>query len=54
LPLLSFYVLKNVTLTILVGLLYGLLATFTLVQALKAKPFVRDRKGDEVIPAGSF
>ncbi|MGY3214271.1 hypothetical protein [Mucilaginibacter sp. HD30] len=54
LPLLSFYVLKNVTLTILVGLLYGLLATFTLVQALKGKPLVRARKGREAIPAGSF
>jgi hypothetical protein len=54
LPLLSFYVLKNTTLTILVALLYGLLATLTLVQALKGRPLVRERKGDETLPTGSF
>jgi hypothetical protein len=55
LPLLSFYVLKNTTLTILVALLYGLLATFTLVQALKGRPLLRERKeGEEALPVGSF
>ncbi len=54
LPLLSFYVLKNTTLTIFVALLYGLLATLTLVQALKGRPLVRERKGKEVKAVGSF
>jgi len=53
LPLLSLYVLKNVSLTILVGLLYAFLATFTLVQALKGRPLVRERKS-EVVPVGGF
>jgi hypothetical protein len=38
LPLLSFYVLKDVKLTLLAGGLYGALALFTLVQALNGKP----------------
>jgi hypothetical protein len=38
LPVLSFYVLKNTKLTIVVALLYGLLALLTLIQALKGKP----------------
>lgn len=38
LPILSFYVLKNNKLTILVGLLYAALAFFTLIQALNGKP----------------
>jgi NO-binding membrane sensor protein with MHYT domain len=38
LPLLSFYIFKNTKATIIISLLYGLLATNTLVQALKGKP----------------
>jgi hypothetical protein len=38
LPLLSFYIFKNTKATIIISLLYGLLATTTLVQALKGKP----------------
>jgi len=38
LPLLSFYILKNIKATIIVSLLYALLATTTLVQALNGKP----------------
>jgi len=38
LPLLSFYVFKNTKATILISILYGLLATSTLVQALNGKP----------------
>ncbi len=38
LPILSFYVLRNTKLTVVFGLLYGLLAVFTLVQALGGKP----------------
>jgi hypothetical protein len=37
LPLLSYYVLKKTKLTILLSVTYGLLALFTLVQALKGK-----------------
>ncbi|MGK0390216.1 MAG: hypothetical protein ACI94Y_002967 [Maribacter sp.] len=39
LPLLSFYILSNTEATIIVSLLYGLLATAILVQALQGKPF---------------
>jgi hypothetical protein len=38
LPLLSFYVLRSTKMTIAVSILYGLLATVTLVQALNGKP----------------
>jgi NO-binding membrane sensor protein with MHYT domain len=43
LPFLSVYVLKNTKITLIVGLLYGALAAFTLVQALNGKPFLTDR-----------
>ncbi|MFT4771958.1 MAG: hypothetical protein ACI9CP_001775 [Cryomorphaceae bacterium] len=38
LPLLSFYIFKSTRATLIISLLYGLLATATLVQALKGKP----------------
>ncbi len=38
LPFISFYIFKNTKATIIISLLYGLLATFTLVQALQGKP----------------
>lgn len=38
LPVLSFYVLKNTKATIIISILYGLLATVTLIQALQGKP----------------
>lgn len=38
LPFISFYVFKNTKATIIISLLYGLLATCTLVQALQGKP----------------
>ena len=41
LPILSFYLLKNTKATILFAFLYGLLAVFTLVQALQGKPMFR-------------
>lgn len=41
LPILSFYLLKNTKATIIMALLYGLLAVFTLVQALQGKPFFK-------------
>jgi len=37
---LSFYVLKSTRATILVALVYFLLAAFTLVQALQGKPLL--------------
>lgn len=40
-PLLSWYVFRNTTLTMVVGLLYGGLAIYTLIRALKAKPLIR-------------
>jgi hypothetical protein len=44
LPLISFYVLKNTKLTIILALLYAALAIFTLVQALQGKPFFSMKK----------
>jgi hypothetical protein len=44
LPVLSFYLLKNTKATILVSLLYGLLAVATLVQALNGKPILRTKQ----------
>lgn len=43
LPILSFYLLRNTKLAIALGILYGLLAMFTLVQALKGKPFLPNK-----------
>lgn len=48
LPLLSFYLLKNAKAVIVFGILYGALACFTLMQALKAKPIWPDRNGKEI------
>lgn len=48
LPLLSYYVLRHTKLTLAVALLYGLLAAFTLIQALKGKPLWRQSKVDQV------
>lgn len=44
LPVLSFYVLKNTKVTILVSILYGLLAVVTLVQALQGKPLLTTKQ----------
>lgn len=41
LPILSYYVLKNVKLTIVVSILYALMALYVLAQALLGKPFIR-------------
>jgi hypothetical protein len=40
LPLLSFYIFKNTKTTVIISLLYAVLATKTLVQALKGKPIL--------------
>jgi hypothetical protein len=47
LPFISVYVLKNTKITLIVGLLYGALAAFTLVQALNGKPFLPDRRTND-------
>ena len=44
LPLLSFYVFKNIKITIIISVLYGLLAITTLVQALNGKPLITQNK----------
>ena len=41
LPLLSYYLFKNTKATIAVAILYGLLANFTLIQALQSKPLFK-------------
>lgn len=41
LPLLAFYVLKDTKTTLVLSILYGLLAIFTVVQALQGKVFYR-------------
>lgn len=43
LPLLSFYVFKNTKATITIAIVYAVLATFTLIQALKGKPMFKDK-----------
>jgi len=43
LPFISYYILKNTTLTIVVSLLYAALALFTLIQALQSKPLIKSK-----------
>jgi hypothetical protein len=43
LPVLSFYLLKNSKLTIVLSLIYALLATLTLIQAFKGKPLFKNK-----------
>lgn len=43
LPILSFYLLKNTKLTIALSVAYGLLALFTLFQALKGRPLIKQK-----------
>jgi hypothetical protein len=49
LPVLSFYVLKNTKLTIVIAILYGLLALSTLIQALKGKPLFAAKANTEEV-----
>jgi hypothetical protein len=49
LPLLSFHVLKNTKATFLVSLLYALLATATLVQALKGKAIFASKQAQSEV-----
>jgi NO-binding membrane sensor protein with MHYT domain len=44
LPFLSYYVLKDTKLTVGLSALYGILALVTLIQALKGRPLVKNKK----------
>jgi hypothetical protein len=48
LPFLSFYIFKNTKATIIISLLYTVLATTTLVQALKGKPIFQKTKTTKI------
>jgi NO-binding membrane sensor protein with MHYT domain len=43
LPILPYYVLKNTKLTLALSIVYALLAIFTLIQALKGQPLIRQK-----------
>ena len=43
-PILSYYVLKNTKLTIGLSVMYGLLALFTLIQAMQGRPLFKSEK----------
>lgn len=43
LPILSYYLVKNTKATIVIAVLYGFLALFTLVQALQGKPLFKSK-----------
>ena len=42
-PFLSYYILKNTKLTIGLSIFYGILALFTLIQAIQGKPLIKER-----------
>jgi hypothetical protein len=48
LPILSFYIIKNTKATIILSIVYGALAVFTLIQALKGRPLVKDNANIEL------
>jgi len=48
-PLLSFYILKNNKSTVVIALLYGLLALFTLIQALQGKALFKSKENQEQV-----
>jgi hypothetical protein len=41
LPIVSYYFLKNTKLTVGLALVYGILATLTLIQAFQGKPIIK-------------
>lgn len=49
LPILAFYLLKDVKITLIIGGLYGLLAIWTLVLALQGKPIIRQNQEEKII-----
>lgn len=48
LPLLAFFVFKNTKIVIALSLCYGLLAGYTLVQALQGKPIIKQKRAPEL------
>ncbi len=44
LPILSYYLLKNTNLTLVLSILYGLLALLTLIQAINGRPLIPQQK----------
>ena len=49
LPLVSFYILKDNKSTVVIALLYGLLALFTLIQALQGKALFKSKENQEQV-----
>ncbi len=49
LPILSFYILKNTKATIGLSIIYGLLALFTLIQALQGRPLIRIKNSNNEV-----
>ena len=49
LPFLSYYVFKNTKATLIVSLLYGILAALSLVQALQGKPIFSPKKTENKV-----
>lgn len=47
LPLVSYYLLKNTKATLILAFCYGMLALFTLIQALQGKPFFKLKKNQQ-------
>ena len=54
LPVLAWYKFKDLTITLLFGLLYAVLAVFTLVQALNGKPLFAQKRSVTPNPAPSY
>jgi hypothetical protein len=47
LPIISYYVLKNLKLTIVLSVIYDILALFTLIQALQGKPLIKSNTSNK-------
>ncbi len=48
LPFLSYYIFKSTKATIVIAILYAVLAFYTLIQALKGKPFFKQNKQEQI------
>jgi hypothetical protein len=49
LPLLSYYFVKNTKAIFLVAFIYLILSIFTLIQALKGRPFIKSKQVEKSI-----
>jgi NO-binding membrane sensor protein with MHYT domain len=49
LPLLSYYLFKNTKAVFIIAIIYFLLSLFTLLQALKGRPFVKSKQIEESV-----